>query len=142
MNNDFKIAISSTDELSEVANKLLKWSNDEKVFCFNAQMGAGKTTFIKQLCYELGYFGIVSSPTFPIINNYENIFHIDCYRLKNADEAIQVGMEDCIFSGKYCFIEWADIISEILPSDYIQISIEITGENSRIIKASKTQNNN
>jgi tRNA threonylcarbamoyladenosine biosynthesis protein TsaE len=135
MKDDFEIIISSTDELNTAAEQLLNCSEGAKVFCFNAPMGAGKTTFIKQLCLQLNYNGIVSSPTFPIINDYGIIYHIDCYRLKSVDEAIQVGMEDCIYSGKHCFIEWADMVKEILPDHYINVSIEIIGENSRQIRA-------
>lgn len=135
MKNDFEIIISSTDMLNTVAEKLLAWRNGVKVFCFNAPMGAGKTTFIKQLCLQLKYDGIVSSPTFPIINDYGIMYHIDCYRLKSVDEAIQVGMEDCIHSGKYCFIEWADMVKEILPDFYINVSIDIINESSRKIRA-------
>ncbi|MFM2224244.1 MAG: tRNA ((37)-N6)-threonylcarbamoyltransferase complex ATPase subunit type 1 TsaE [Bacteroidota bacterium] len=132
------IEISSINELASAAKHLIRLSSNQKIFCFNAPMGAGKTTLIKHLCNQLNYDGIVSSPTFPIINSYQGnqtIFHIDCYRLKNADEAIQVGMEDCIHSGNYCFIEWADIVKEILPEKYVAIAIEIIDESKRRIVA-------
>jgi len=135
MDDGFEIIISSTDELKTAAENLFAWNNGVKVFCFNAPMGAGKTTFIKQLCLQLNYNGIVSSPTFPIINDYGIMYHIDCYRLKSVDEAIQVGMEDCLHSGKHCFIEWADMVKEILPDHYINVSIDIIDESSRKIKA-------
>jgi tRNA threonylcarbamoyladenosine biosynthesis protein TsaE len=135
MKRELVVEVQTQNELPTVATKILQFCGNEKVFCFNAQMGAGKTTLIKQLCKQLGYDGIVSSPTFPIINHYTNhqisIFHIDCYRLKDADEAIQVGMEDCIYSNNYCFIEWAEIAKKILPLNTIQVTIEITGTESR-----------
>ena len=104
-------------------------------------MGAGKTTFIKALCKQLNFEGIVSSPTFPIINLYQNdkvkIYHIDCYRLKDADEAIEIGMEDCFYSGNYCFIEWSTVVKKILPFSRIEVGIEIINETSRKITATK-----
>ncbi|MEY4876813.1 MAG: hypothetical protein RL708_1962 [Bacteroidota bacterium] len=136
--NFIEIEVFSILDLENAAQQLLNWASAQKTFCFNAPMGAGKTTLIKHLCKQLNYDGIVSSPTFPIINSYQGnqtIFHIDCYRLKNADEAIQVGMEDCIHSGNYCFIEWADIVKEILPEKYVAVTIEIIDESKRKIVA-------
>jgi tRNA threonylcarbamoyladenosine biosynthesis protein TsaE len=137
MNPTFEFEVTSVNDLDMAAQALLSWATSTKIFCFYAPMGAGKTTFIKHLCKQLQYAESFSSPTFPIINDYGNIFHIDCYRLKNANEALQVGMDDCIHSGKYCFIEWAEIINELLPPDYIQIGIEITNQNGRKIIAKR-----
>ena len=138
--NNFETAIKSVEALDDAAIQLLKWASGEKIFCFNAPMGSGKTTFIKSLSKTLQYSGVVNSPTFPIINNYEGlnpIFHIDCYRLKDAEEGIQVGLEDCFFSGNYCFIEWADLVKKILPLTYVEVKIEIINETTRKISAKK-----
>jgi tRNA threonylcarbamoyladenosine biosynthesis protein TsaE len=135
----FEKEISSINELNETAQTLLKQFNSDKLFCFKAAMGAGKTTFIKHLCQIAGYDGLVNSPTFPIINVYENeqikIAHIDCYRLRDADEAIHIGIENYFDTADYCFIEWAEIIEKILPLNCVEIKIEIINETSRKIIA-------
>ena len=137
----FEKIIQNESGLLDAAKQF--WFNcpDEKIFCFNAPMGAGKTTFIKALCKQLNFEGIVRSPTFPIINLYQNdkvkIYHIDCYRLKDADEAIEIGMEDCFYSGNYCFIEWSTVVKKILPFSRIEVGIEIINETSRKITATK-----
>jgi tRNA threonylcarbamoyladenosine biosynthesis protein TsaE len=140
----FEKKIENKSELLDAAKSLLFNAGNEKIICFNASMGAGKTTFIKSICEQLGYFETVSSPTYPIINLYQNekikIYHIDCYRLKDADEAIEIGMEDCFYSGNYCLIEWATVVKKILPLSRIEVSIEIVNENSRKIIAKKISN--
>ncbi len=138
--NDFEIVVESVEMLDNAVFQLLQWAADEKIFCFDAPMSAGKTTFIKHLCKALKFDGLVSSPTFPIIQEYvgENfIYHIDCYRLKDVDEAIAVGLEDCLASGDFCFIEWAAMIKKILPLKRVEISIEMVNEFSRKIVAKK-----
>ncbi|MEY2830219.1 MAG: hypothetical protein RIQ33_2077 [Bacteroidota bacterium] len=136
MKNKLEIPILSIHDLNAAAIKLLDFSKGNKIFCFAAPMGAGKTTLIKYLCKALKCDETVSSPTFPIINQYKGeqpIYHIDCYRLKNVNEAIQVGMEDCFYSNSFCFIEWADMVKEILPLKHVKIVIEMAGENERKI---------
>jgi tRNA threonylcarbamoyladenosine biosynthesis protein TsaE len=138
MKNKLEISILSVNDLNAVAAKILNFSNENKIFCFKAPMGAGKTTLIKYLCKALKCDETVSSPTFPIINQYKGekpIYHIDCYRLNSVNEAIQIGMEDCFYSNSFCFIEWANIIQEILPLKYIKIEIEMVGESERKIIA-------
>jgi tRNA threonylcarbamoyladenosine biosynthesis protein TsaE len=138
MKNKLSIHILSVSDLPKAANDILQFSNENKIFCFDAPMGAGKTTLVKYLCAALKCAETVSSPTYPIINQYngkENIYHIDCYRLKNVNEAMHIGMEEFFYSNNYCFIEWAEIVKEILPSEYVKISIEILGENERQIIA-------
>jgi tRNA threonylcarbamoyladenosine biosynthesis protein TsaE len=133
--------INQIAELDNAASELILWAADIKIFCFNSVMGSGKTTFIKSICKMLKYDGVVNSPTFPIINMYQNekikIFHIDCYRLKDVDEAIDIGMEDCLNGDDYCFIEWAEVIKKILPLNRIELKLEIADDNSRKIVAKK-----
>lgn len=100
-----------------------------KVIAMHGQMGAGKTTLLKQLCEEMGVLDTVNSPTFAIVNVYETsehkeIYHFDCYRLKNIGEALDFGAEDYIHSGNYCFIEWPDIIEDLLPEDTLHLYIQ------------------
>jgi tRNA threonylcarbamoyladenosine biosynthesis protein TsaE len=101
-------------------------------------MGAGKTTFIKAICHELGVTDIVQSPTFSIINEYktttgESLFHFDFYRIKKLEEVFDIGYEDYIYSGSYCFLEWPELIEPLLPEDTVRINI--FGENERVIES-------
>ena len=102
-----------------------------RVFAFEGQMGAGKTTFIKQLCEQMGTKDVVNSPTFSIVNVYDveqpyrgEVYHFDCYRLKDIREAMDFGAEEYLYSGNYCFIEWPEIIEPLLPEDTIYITIQ------------------
>lgn len=112
----------------------------KKVFAFHGEMGAGKTTFIKQLAEELGTDDVVNSPTFAIVNVYDlpheskygnEIYHFDCYRLKDIREAVDFGAEDYIYSGNLCFIEWPDIIEPLLPEDTVHVSIRVLDNGDR-----------
>jgi len=129
------ITINNPSELSSVADQLLYFANGEKFFAFYGEMAAGKTTFIKTFCATLGVKQVVSSPTFSIVNEYESanglIYHFDFYRLKNIQEAFDIGYEEYFYSGNYCLIEWPQKVEELLPEKYIKVEIEITGENSR-----------
>ena len=109
---------------------LLRSLEPHRVFAFDAPMGAGKTTFIKYLCEQMGTYDIVNSPTFSIVNVYDvdepycgEVYHFDCYRLKDLREALDFGAEDYLYSGNYCFIEWPDILSPILPDDTVHVKI-------------------
>lgn len=109
---------------------LLKRTEPHRVFAFDGQMGAGKTTFIKYLCEQMGTADIVNSPTFAIINVYDveqpyrgEVYHFDCYRLKDIREALDFGAEEYLYSGNYCFIEWPDRIAPLLPDDTVWIRI-------------------
>ena len=109
-------------------------------------MGAGKTTFVKQMLSELGSSDIINSPTFAIVNVYEipeagstrmeEVYHFDCYRLKNLGEAIDLGAEEYLYSGRYCFIEWPDIIERILPEDtiYLRLSLLENGDRQLVVR--------
>ena len=117
--------------LPEVAQQFIQeglpWGD---VFAFYAPMGTGKTTFIKALCEELGVTDVINSPTFSIINEYraepsgELIYHFDCYRLEQLSDALSLGAEDYLQSGALCFIEWPEVIEDILPVDTVRVTLE------------------
>jgi tRNA threonylcarbamoyladenosine biosynthesis protein TsaE len=123
------VTISLLEELPLVAEKILKMHSGKKVFLFTGSMGAGKTTLIKELCLQLSIQDKVSSPTFSIVNEYRSkkypIYHFDFYRLENIAEAYDIGAEEYFFSGNYCFIEWPEIISNLLPPSDKCVSIDI-----------------
>ena len=123
------------------ALEILKACEPHRVFAFDGQMGAGKTTFIKKLCEEMGTVDVVNSPTFAIVNVYDveqpyrgEVYHFDCYRLKDIREAIDFGAEEYLYSGNYCFIEWPEMIEAILPDDTIWIKIEPQENGERKLK--------
>lgn len=130
------IAINDVNELNSVAEALLTFANGEKFFVFEGEMAAGKTTLIKAFCAVLGVEDVVSSPTFSIVNEYETkdgpVFHFDFYRLKNIQEAYDIGYEEYFYSGDYCLVEWPTKVEELLPEKYIKVEIRITGETERI----------
>jgi tRNA threonylcarbamoyladenosine biosynthesis protein TsaE len=124
-------------DINEAAKKFWLSVGDKKVFAFYGSMGSGKTTFIHSLCDEKKVSSHVGSPTFSIINEYAysggKIFHIDLYRLKDEEEAIRAGIEDCIYSGEICFIEWAEKAEDLFPGDAVKIFIDVVDENVRHI---------
>ena len=112
------------------ALELLRQTESHRVFAFEGQMGAGKTTFIKKLCEEMGTTDVVNSPTFAIINVYDveqpyrgEVYHFDCYRLKDIREAMDLGAEEYLYSGNYCFIEWPEKMEALLPEDTVRVKI-------------------
>lgn len=133
------IQISSLDIISDAAREFISQMGDDTVFAFYGKMGAGKTTFIKALCKELGVNDEVNSPTFSLINEYrsetssELIYHFDFYRIKKLEEVYDLGYEDYFYSGALCFIEWPELIEDLLPSDAKKISIDETTDGARII---------
>jgi len=129
---------TSPKDLANVVNALLKKYPGPGVFAFYGKMGAGKTTFIKELCRKLKVTDNVSSPTFAIINEYDtanesSVFHFDFYRIKKLAEAIDLGVDDYFYSGNYCLIEWPELIEEIIPENAIKILIEVDPENDHRI---------
>ena len=121
--------------------EILKKCEPRKVFAFDGQMGAGKTTFIKKLCEAMGTEDVVNSPTFAIVNVYDveqpfkgEVYHFDCYRLKDIREAIDFGAEDYLYSGNYCFIEWPEMIEALLPEDTVHIRITPIDNGDRILE--------
>lgn len=133
------LKITSVDNISSVAKEFIELMGDDTIFAFYGKMGAGKTTFIKALCKELGVEDEVNSPTFAIVNEYrsettaELIYHFDFYRIKNVEEVYDLGYEDYFYSGALCFIEWPELIEELLPEDTKKISIEENNDGERII---------
>lgn len=131
--------MKNTGGLAAAAQQLLEFAGDKKVFLFEGDMGAGKTTFIKSLCEQLGSADVVSSPTFSIVNEYDYpeglIYHFDFYRLKSEAEAYDLGYEDYFYSGNYCFIEWPSKVENLWPGNALMVNIRVTGENKREISA-------
>ena len=133
------LKITSLDNIEEVAKEFINLMGDDTIFAFYGKMGAGKTTFIKALCKSLGVEDEVNSPTFAIVNEYrsestaELIYHFDFYRIKKVEEVYDLGYEDYFYSGALCFIEWPELIEELLPEDTKKISIEENNDGERII---------
>ena len=118
------------------ATDILEKCGERRVIAFNGKMGAGKTTFIKSLCEAIGTEDIVNSPTFAIVNVYEvetnqEVYHFDCYRMKDLREAMDMGIEEYLYSGNYCFIEWAEMIEPLLPDDTVWVNIEVKDNGDR-----------
>ncbi|MBR2487334.1 MAG: tRNA (adenosine(37)-N6)-threonylcarbamoyltransferase complex ATPase subunit type 1 TsaE [Paludibacteraceae bacterium] len=126
------------------ATDILDKCGEARVFAFDGKMGAGKTTFIKCLCEAMGTEDIVNSPTFAIVNVYEveamrreakgerqELYHFDCYRIKDIREAMDFGAEEYLYSGNYCFIEWAEMIEPLLPEDTVWVKIEVMENGER-----------
>jgi len=121
--------IAKSDNLREVAQQLLSLLGDEKIVAFYGEMGSGKTTIIKAMCECLGCVDAVNSPTFAIINEYftkngTTAYHFDFYRLKNLREALDIGVEEYLYSGHFCFLEWPEIIETLLPENHVKVRIE------------------
>ena len=132
----------SINELNDFAIRFWKTVKDEKLFAFHGTMGAGKTTIITALCKQKGVKDVISSPTFPIINEYrylengteKKIYHLDLYRLNSIEEIIQAGVEDCIYSGEICFVEWPEKAPEFLNENTVSVYIDILDATTRQVK--------
>lgn len=133
------ITITSLDKIGEVAHEFVSLMDEYTIFAFYGEMGAGKTTFIKALCAELGVEDITNSPSFSIINEYrssttaELIYHFDCYRLNTEAEAYEIGVEDYFDSGALCFIEWPERITDLLPEDTVRVDVVEQPDGSRLM---------
>jgi|SRR6476659_4383963 len=125
----------SFQQIHEAAQKCLAEINDKKVIAFHGPMGSGKTTLIHAICDEKKVTSPVSSPTFALINEYTSpggsIYHIDLYRLDDEEEAVRAGVEDCLYSGKTCLVEWPEKAPSIFPEDTIHVFIELLSDNTR-----------
>ena len=136
-----EITIDSIDNIREAARQIVSSMGEASVFAFYGSMGAGKTTFIKAVCEELGVEDVITSPTFAIVNEYraeetgELIYHFDFYRIKKLEEVYDMGYEDYFYSGALCFIEWPELIEELLPADAVRVRIEETEGGKRIVKS-------
>ena len=132
------ILIKDKRHLSSAAKQLLKNYGDKKIFAFYGSMGAGKTTIIKAICASLGAVDIVSSPTFTLVNEYktsggESIFHIDFYRIKKQEEVYDFGIEEYLTGDSYCFMEWPELIEELLPPETVIVRISVDDQEQRIL---------
>lgn len=137
-----ELKITNIEGLPATARTLLDFAENRKIMAFSGEIGAGKTTFIQAICAQLGVKERVTSPTFSLVNVYqsvgysdreEEIFHLDLYRMKDVQEALDMGIEEYLYGDQYCFIEWPDIISALLPDDTLHISIELTENSHRKI---------
>lgn len=134
-----KIEINTLSEIQSAAKKFVTQMGDNTVFAFYGSMGAGKTTFIKAVCEELGVSETVSSPTFAIINEYKDkegnlIYHFDFYRINKLEEAFDFGYEDYFYTNHLCFIEWPELIEPILPENAVKVSIVEQANGGRLVE--------
>ncbi len=133
-----RIEIPSVDKIQEAAQQFVCQMGDAKVFAFYGKMGAGKTTFIKAICQELGVEDVITSPTFALVNEYtagdgSPIFHFDFYRIKKLEEVYDMGYEDYFYSGALCLMEWPELVEELLPQDAVAVTIHANADGSRSI---------
>ena len=148
-----EIKIQDLDHIREAAREFVAHIGGQRVFAFYGKMGAGKTTFVKAICEELGVEDIITSPTFAIVNEYEvssqntsltshpspltsQIYHFDFYRIKRIEEVYDMGYEDYFYSGALCFIEWPELIEELLPDDAVRVNIVEQPDGSRLVSDS------
>ena len=134
-----EIRIENIEKIREAAREFVANIGDSTVFAFYGKMGAGKTTFIKAVCEELGVEDVITSPTFAIVNVYrsdasgELIYHFDFYRVKKIEEVYDMGFEDYFYSGALCFIEWPELCEEVLPEDTVKVTIEESSDGTRVV---------
>ena len=143
-----EIEIKDLEHIHEAAKQFISQIGDHRVFAFYGSMGAGKTTFIKAICEELGVTDVVTSPTFAIVNEYtcdtsltshpspltsHKIFHFDFYRIKKLEEVYDMGYEDYFYSDSLCFIEWPELIDEVLPDDAVKVTIKENADGTRTV---------
>ncbi len=134
-----RIKIHNIADIDFAAAKLLKEFEGQRVFAFFGEMGAGKTTFIQSLCRELDVIEVVNSPTFTIVNEYHtengsSIYHFDFFRIKKIEEVFDLGYEDYFYSGNYCFFEWPELITDILPDNAVLVKITVDRGGTRILE--------
>ena len=132
------IVLVNAQGIEVTATDILDKCGSARVLAFDGKMGAGKTTFIKCLCEAIGTEDVVNSPTFAIVNVYEvasgeEVYHFDCYRIKDIREAMDFGAEEYLYSGNYCFIEWAEMIEPLLPEDTVWVKIEVEENGERTL---------
>ena len=139
-----EIKIQHIEEIRKAARQFIENIGSHRVFAFYGKMGAGKTTFIKAICEELGVEDVITSPTFAIVNEYtthssllapySSIYHFDFYRIKKLEEVYDMGFEDYFYSGSLCFIEWPELIEEVLPENAVKVFIEENADGTRSVK--------
>lgn len=133
------------EQLDNAADEIIQFCQNDKIWVFKGQMGAGKTTLIKSISKKYGIDDLVSSPTFAIVNEYRNnngevFYHFDFYRIEKAEEVLEIGVEEYFYSGYICWIEWAEKIPEYIPLDFVLINIEIEEGGTRRIMLERVIN--
>lgn len=133
-----EVIIKNIEDLDRAAKEFLEKIDDNRIIAFFAPMGSGKTTFTTALCKALGVEDAVCSPTFTIINEYrtkedEPIFHFDFYRINKLSEALEIGLDDYLYSGCFCLLEWPENIEELLPEETLRVSIKVNPDYSRTV---------
>lgn len=133
-----EIILESIDKIDDAARKFIDAMGDNTIFAFYGKMGAGKTTFIKAVCENLGVKDVINSPTFAIVNEYlagngEPIYHFDFYRIKKEQEVLDIGYEDYIYSDCLCFMEWPELIEDLLPEDAVKVTITELEDGRRVV---------
>ena len=133
-----EIKIENIEHLASAARKFVDEMGENRVFAFYGKMGAGKTTFIKAICEAMGVKDVVASPTFAIVNEYADaegqpVYHFYFYRIKNLREAYDIGCEEYFYSGYPCFIEWPEMVEELLPEDVVSVRIEVSENEERTV---------
>lgn len=133
-----EITINGLDTIRSAARQFIENIGSSRVFAFYGKMGAGKTTFVKALCEELGCDDVITSPTFAIVNEYTDgeqqpVYHFDFYRIKKLEEVYDMGYEEYFYSGALCLIEWPEFIEDVLPDDTVRVTIEEQADGSRLL---------
>ncbi|WP_291782874.1 tRNA (adenosine(37)-N6)-threonylcarbamoyltransferase complex ATPase subunit type 1 TsaE [Cecembia sp.] len=139
------IRCENLNQLAGAAEKIIQFCGDEKVWVFKGQMGAGKTTLIKAISKRFGIEDMVSSPTFSIVNEYRNkrgeiFYHFDFYRIEKPEEVLEIGVDEYFYSGRICWLEWAEKIPDYIPLDFILINMEVDESDVRIISLNRVVN--
>lgn len=134
-----QIRIESLDAIRAAAQQFVNSIGEAHVIAFYGSMGAGKTTFIKALCQELGVDDVITSPTFSLVNEYtdghgDSIYHFDFYRIRRIEEVYDMGYEDYFYSGNLCLLEWPELIEDILPDDTVRVKISVDADGSRLLE--------
>ena len=132
------ININGLGDYPRAAREFIGEMSHGRIFAFYGKMGAGKTTFVKSICEELGVQDAVNSPTFAIVNEYESrdgetIFHFDFYRIKSIEEVYNMGYEEYLYSSAYCFLEWPELVEELLPEECVRVEIEENADGTRTV---------
>lgn len=133
-----EIIIPSLNKIADAAKDFVAQIGDRRVFAFYGSMGAGKTTFIKAVCEELGVTDAVTSPTFAIVNEYNSahgpVYHFDFYRINRVAEVMDLGFDDYAYSGNICLMEWPELIEELLPDDTVKVFIKVQEDGTRVVR--------